>query len=335
MSRALARAGVEDVLLHTGQHYDPAMSAVFFRELDIPAPRYHLDAGSGSHARQTASMLTGLEDAILLERPDYVLVYGDTNSTLAGVLVAAKLGVPVAHVEAGLRSYNRSMPEEINRVVADSLSTLLLCPTAIAVANLAREGIVAGVHIVGDVMYDAFLNARVQAAELAPALLARLGLECGKYLLATVHRASNTDNPANLRAIVSALNSCGAPVVLPLHPRTAAAIKLNDLNFASNVTVTEPAPYLEMVALEAHASRIITDSGGVQKEALWAEVPCITLRDETEWVETVEIGWNTLTGADPARILAAIAEPRPNNSPPPIYGNGHAADKVAEMLSNT
>jgi UDP-GlcNAc3NAcA epimerase len=334
--RALAAAGIHEVLLHTGQHYDPEMSDIFFSELDIPAPRYHLGVGSGSHAAQTASMLTGIETALLEEGPDYALVYGDTNSTLAGVLAAAKLHIPVAHVEAGLRSYNRAMPEEINRVVADALSNLLFCPTATAAANLEREGITEGVRIVGDVMYDAILAAKPRADALAPALLDRLGVQSGNYLLATVHRASNTDDPANLRNIIEALGRCGYPVVFPLHPRTKAALQANNIvHRPSSIVFTDPLSYLEMIALEANAAKILTDSGGVQKEALWVGVPCITLRDETEWVETVELGWNTLTGTDPDRILAAIAAPRPDGLIPPIYGNGHAAEVIAEILQET
>lgn len=331
--RALRRAGIEEVLLHTGQHYDPGMSDVFFAELDIPTPQYNLGVGSGSHAVQTAAMLTGIEQALLAERPDYLLIYGDTNSTLAGALAAAKLGVPVAHVEAGLRSYNRTMPEEINRVVADSLSTLLFCPTAVAEANLAREGITCGVHVVGDVMYDAVLTSASCAEEVASGLLSRLGVESGGYLLATVHRASNTDDPANLAAILSALSDCGETVIFPMHPRTRLAIEAAGIATGSNVRVIEPVSYIEMLALEKHARMILTDSGGVQKEALWLQVPCVTMRDETEWVETVELGWNTLTGTDPARILAAIAAPPPQNAPPPVYGDGHAAEKIARMMA--
>src|SRR5438105_1798017 len=235
VGRALEKAGISEALLHTGQHYDPSMSDVFFRELDIREPDYNLGVGSGSHAAQTAAMLTGIEDVLLKERPDYVLIYGDTNSTLAGALAAAKLQVPVAHVEAGLRSYNRSMPEEINRVVADSLSSLLLCPTQVAVDNLAREGVTQGVHIVGDVMYDATLYAAERTQDKAQQILDRLEVTSGAYLLATVHRASNTDDPANLSAIVSALSAAGEPVVFPVHPRTRKAIKAAGIKPGGNV----------------------------------------------------------------------------------------------------
>lgn len=333
--RALKRAGIEETLLHTGQHYDTMMSDVFFSELDIPAPAYNLEVGSGSHAAQTAKMLVGIEEALPAERPDALLIYGDTNSTLAGALAAAKLHLPVIHVEAGLRSYNRAMPEEINRVVADSLSSLLFCPTTVAEANLAREGILSGVHIVGDVMYDAVLFSASRVEKVAPALLSGLGVESGGYLLATVHRASNTDDPANLAAIMTALSSCGEPVVFPVHPRTRHALKAAGLAVGGNVRLVEPVSYLEMLSLERHARKILTDSGGVQKEALWLRVPCVTMRDETEWVETVELGWNTLTGADPDRILAAIAASNPSISPPPVYGDGHAADRIADVLRET
>lgn len=332
VGRALRKAGLEEVLLHTGQHYDRDMSQVFFEELGIGEPQYNLGVGSGSHAAQTAAMLTGIEDALIKERPDALLIYGDTNSTLAGALAAAKLGAPVAHVEAGLRSYNRSMPEEINRVVADSLSTLLFCPTGAAAANLAHEGVTRGVSIVGDVMYDAVLWALERKGEEAGIILSRLGLKSGAYLLATTHRASNTDNPANLAAIISALNAAGEPVVFPVHPRTRKALDKTGIALGENIMPIEPVSYLQMLTLERHARAILTDSGGVQKEALWLMVPCITMRDETEWTETVECGWNTLTGTDPARILAALRLPRPAKAPPQIYGDGHAAERIANIL---
>ncbi|HYO50815.1 MAG TPA: UDP-N-acetylglucosamine 2-epimerase (non-hydrolyzing) [Chloroflexia bacterium] len=332
VGRALATAGVRNVLLHTGQHYDPGMSGVFFSELGIEEPDYNLGAGSGSHATQTAAMLTGIEEVVLSERPDWLLIYGDTNSTLAGALAAAKLGVPVAHVEAGLRSYNRSMPEEINRVVADSLSTFLFCPTNIAVDNLAREGVVSGVHVVGDVMYDAVLWASERVPDGEESILARLGLERGGYLLATVHRASNTDSVENLTAIMWALHATEERVVFPVHPRTLKALYNAGIRPGDNIMQIEPVSYLDMIALEKHARKILTDSGGVQKEALWFGVPCITMRDETEWVETVECGWNTLTGTNPARILEATHAPRPHGTPPQIYGDGKAAEKIATLL---
>jgi UDP-GlcNAc3NAcA epimerase len=332
VSRALQRAGVTEVLLHTGQHYDRAMSAVFFDELGIREPDYNLEVGSGSHATQTVAMLTGIEDVLMKEQPHTVLIYGDTNSTLAGALAAAKLNVPVAHVEAGLRSYNRAMPEEINRVVADSLSSLLFCPTGVAVENLRREGITEGVYIVGDVMYDAVLWAVEQKGDDPGRILHRLGLESKGYLLATVHRASNTDDANNLASIVSALNGTGEKVVFPIHPRTRKALAQSDITLGANVLATEPVSYLEMLTLERHARAILTDSGGVQKEALWLCVPCLTLREETEWVETVECGWNTLVGTDPARILAALHAPTPTAAPPQVYGDGRASERIATIL---
>ena len=330
VSRALRQAGVHEVLLHTGQHYDYGMSAVFFEELGMQEPHYNLGVGSGSHAAQTAAMLTGIEAVILDERPQWVVVYGDTKSTLAGALAAAKVGVPVAHVEAGLRSYNRAMPEEINRLVADRLSCVLFCPTQVAADNLAREGITRGVHIVGDVMYDAVLWAseRMECAHV----LSRLDVEPGKYLLATVHRAANTDDPRNLASIMLALGRAGHTVVFPVHPRTRKAMREAGISPGSNVLAADPVSYLEMLALEKHARAILTDSGGVQKEALWFGVPCITLRDETEWVETVELGWNTLAGTDPDRILAALDKPKPSAPPPPVYGDGRASERIAAVL---
>jgi len=335
LSRALrARPGVQEVLVHTGQHYDDAMSAVFFRELDLPPPDLNLGVGSGSHGAQTAAMLTALEAVLLRERPAGLLIYGDTNSTLSGALAAAKLGVPVAHVEAGLRSYNRAMPEEINRVVADALSSLLFCPSPVSAANLAREGITRGVHVVGDVMYDAVLQAAARARDsVAGPLLARLGVGAGGYLLATVHRAANTDDPARLGAIVAALNALAEPVLFPVHPRTAKALAALGQPFAPHVRPMDPVGYLEMVALESNARIILTDSGGVQKEAYWLAVPCLTLREETEWVETVDQGWNRLVGTDPVAIIAGVAAFRPQGTPAQVFGDGHAAERIAAILA--
>jgi UDP-N-acetylglucosamine 2-epimerase len=332
VGRALRGAGIEEVLLHTGQHYDPAMSDVFFSELGVDEPRYNLGVGSGSHGAQTAAMLAGIEDVLALEGPDWLLIYGDTNSTLAGALAAAKKGVPVAHVEAGLRSFNRSMPEEINRVVADALSTILFCPTDVAEANLAHEGIRSGVHVVGDVMYDAVLWASARADDEESSIVDQLALEKGKYLLATVHRASNTDAPENLTAIMWALREASEPVIFPVHPRTRKALAEAGIHAGENVMLIEPVSYLEMLALEKHARVILTDSGGVQKEALWLGVPCVTMRGETEWVETVACGWNTLAGTNPARILEALGAPRPSSPPPDVYGDGHASERIAALL---
>lgn len=324
------RARHREVLLHTGQHYDPLMSEIFFRELDLPAPDIELGVGSGTHAEQTAAMLIGIESAVANTRPEAVLVYGDTNSTLAGALAAAKMHVPIAHVEAGLRSFNRRMPEELNRVITDSLSTLLLCPSNVAVDNLAREGIRRGVHMVGDVMADVLTRFSDGAND--PATLSQFGVSPGSYVLATVHRAENTDDPARLAAIREALEASPHRVIFPVHPRTRAAMAASGRAPAASVSMIEPLGYPSMMALVRNARAVLTDSGGLQKEAYWLGVPCITLRDETEWVETVSAGWNTLTGADRRRIgdaLAAVARPAGH---PPLYGDGHAADRIVSAL---
>lgn len=332
VSRALRRAAHE-ILVHTGQHYDYGMSAVFFEELGIPEPDYNLGVGSGPHGWQTGQMLIRIEEVLLAERPDWVLVYGDTNSTLAGALAAVKLHLPLAHVEAGLRSFNRTMPEEHNRVLTDHAADLLFCPTQTAVDNLAREGIIQGVHLVGDVMYDALLHNRALAEERST-ILARLGLEAGSYFLATIHRPANTDDPATLQAILSALEeiATSVPVVFPVHPRTRHRIAELPISNPRSLMLTDPVGYLDMLSLEAHARAILTDSGGVQKEAYLLQVPCITLRAETEWVETVEAGWNLLVGADPERIFRAAREFRPAGHPPPLFGDGHAAERIVALL---
>ena len=297
----------EEVLVHTGQHYDHGMSAVFFDELAIPEPDYNLSIGSGSHGHQTGAMLGAIEDVLLAEKPDLVLVYGDTNSTLAGALAAAKLHVPVVHVEAGLRSFDRRMPEEINRVLTDHCSDLLFCPTKTAVENLAAEGITEGVHLVGDVMVDAMSYNRGIAEERSR-ILEGVGVRPGEYLVITVHRPSNTDSQENMVAILGALAEAERPVVFPVHPRTRNSLKRYGLlgKMPENILVTEPLGYLDMIHLMAHAEKILTDSGGIQKEAYMLGVPCITLRENTEWVETVEAGWNVLVGAGREEIVDAI-----------------------------
>ena len=327
----LLRQHHAEVLVHTGQHYDENMSAVFFNELALPEPDYHLEVGSDSHGRQTARMLEALEEVILRERPDRVLVYGDTNSTLAGALAAAKLAVPLAHVEAGLRSGDRRMPEEVNRIVADHCAHLLFCPTETAVAHLAREGITKGVHLTGDIMYDALREHLPPAAEAAETLAA-FDLEPGAYCLATVHRAANTDDPARLAAILAAFGRLDAPVLFPLHPRTRKAALGEGLSVAANVRLVEPVSYRRMLALEKDARAILTDSGGVQKEAYLLAVPCVTLREETEWPETLANGWNVLAGVDPGRIVTAATRPRPQATPPPVFGDGHAARRMLAAL---
>ena len=402
---------LNEVILHTGQHYDDGMSAVFFRELEIPEPKYNLAIGSGAHGAQTGQMLAAIEKVLIEEKPDWVLIYGDTNSTLAGALAAAKLHIPIAHVEAGLRSFNRRMPEEINRVVADQLSTLLLCPSQVAVDNLAAEGIggkgdrmsavidepppalratsagggqkesspvnleqsspveprtlniehsspvehrtlnieqATSVVITGDVMADALQFAATKASAQSN-ILARLGLQPQRYILATVHRAENTDDPKRLRNIMAALSELAErePVILPLHPRTRKILErtsnlepstLNveprtlNIERPSSLRIIDPLGYFDIIALEKSARMLLTDSGGMQKEAYWLKVPCITLRDETEWVETVESGWNILTGADSDRIVTAVQNFKAPATHPPLYGDGQAAEKILSIL---
>ncbi|EJG06776.1 UDP-N-acetylglucosamine 2-epimerase [Methanofollis liminatans DSM 4140] len=319
----------EEVLVHTGQHYDREMSDLFFEELKIPRPDYNLGIGSGPHGRQTGAMLAGIEEVILAEEPDLVLVYGDTNSTLAGALAAAKVHVPVAHVEAGLRSFDRQMPEEINRVLTDHISDLLLCPTETAVENLQREGITAGVHLTGDVMVDALLQHAGVAR--ASSVLADLGLD--QYRLATVHRAENTDDPARLAAIMRALGDLG-DVVLPCHPRTEKMLKNAGLyeEAKRRIGLIPPVGYLEMLALESGAKTILTDSGGVQKEAYVLGVPCITMRETTEWVETVEDGWNVLVGSDYDAIVRAARTFAPERERSDVFGKGEAARAIAAVI---
>jgi len=334
--------GVVEMLIHTGQHYDDNMSDIFFTELNIPRPHFHLGVGSGGHGRQTGQMLEKVEEVLLAEKPDAVLVYGDTNSTLAGALAAAKLHIPVAHVEAGLRSFNRKMPEEINRVLTDHLSRFLFVPTETAVANLAREGISgASVKLVGDVMYDIALR----YGNSGPATTIRkLGLPANGYILATIHRAENTDVPDRLQAIFAALRDVSrrVPVVLPLHPRTRGALRRAGLEISSESQphLIDPVGFLEMVRLEQGARLVVTDSGGVQKEAFFHRVPCVTLRDETEWVELVQLGWNRLlppTDAATIRegILAALEAPRPAAPAVTLYGGGQAANRIVRELSSS
>jgi UDP-GlcNAc3NAcA epimerase len=327
VSRVIRRTH-EEILVHTGQHYDDNMSEVFFRELSIPEPDINLGVGSGSHGAQTGAMLAGLEKVVMDARPDWVLVYGDTNSTVAGALAAAKLHVRVAHVEAGLRSFDRRMPEEVNRVLADHVSDLLLCPTRVAVGNLAHEGIARGVHLVGDVMYDAFLF-NVDAARTQSQILEEFGLQRGGFALVTVHRAENTDDAERLRAIVEGLERSGLDVVIPLHPRTRTRLSES---LPPRIRVIEPVGYIDMLALEDAAEVIATDSGGVQKEAYFLGRPCVTLRDSTEWTETVEAGWNVLVGADVKKISEAMRTFRPKGKRPDLFGDGHAAEKIAGLI---
>lgn len=328
------RKVVQEVLVHTGQHYDDSMSGVFFRELGLPEPDYHLAVGSGLHGQQTGEMLKKIEEVLLKEKPDVVLVYGDTNSTLAGALAAAKLHIPVAHVEAGLRSYNRRMPEEINRLMTDHLSALLLCPTETAVENLRQEGLTKGVHLVGDVMYDALMDG-VEIAKRTSTILNRLCVEPKRYVLATVHRAENTDDYQRLERIITALVQlarAGRKVIFPVHPRTQKLLNAHSFEFNEDILLISPAPYLDMVLLESMASVILTDSGGIQKEAYWLQVPCLTLRDETEWKETVESGWNTLVGTDSQVIVQAAEKAGPGSRTSWCWKRGEASKNVVRHI---
>ncbi len=331
VSRAL-REYHEEIIIHTGQHYNYAMSEQFFHELELPEPDYHLNCGSGLHGEQTARMLEAIEQVLLRERPTLVMVYGDTNSTLAGALAAAKLHIPIAHVEAGLRSFNRAMPEEINRVVTDHLSEKLFCPTKAACQHLRAEGITRGVELVGDVMYDLLLQVQPVVEQRARALLPSLHVAERGYVLVTVHRPVNTDDIAAMRNIAAALNAVELPVIFPLHPRTRARMGDYRLAWGEHITFIEPVGYLDMLALERGASRILTDSGGVQKEAFLLGVPCVTMREETEWVETVEAGWNILAGNHPQAIINALRLPEPQTPRGTLYGEGDAALRIARSL---
>lgn len=322
VSRALKDAGIREILVHTGQHFDDSMSAQFFRELDIPEPSHHLDINNLGHGAMTGRMLEAIELILLREKPGKMMVYGDTNSTLAGGLAAAKLHIPVAHVEAGLRSFNRAMPEETNRVLVDHLSDLLFCPTQTAVANLEQENITKGVVHVGDVMLDATLAA-VKRAEKDSRILESLSLPPKSYSVATLHRAENTDDPARFKELMSWLDKQAkdAPVVMPLHPRTKQVLQKQDIT-PRNIRIIEPLGYLDMAQLLHHAQSLYTDSGGLQKEAYFHRVPCVTLREETEWVETVDAGWNRLWRNAEYKPRRDIAD----------YGAGDASAKIAQHI---
>jgi UDP-GlcNAc3NAcA epimerase len=331
--RALRR-NHEEILVHSGQHFDYQMSDVFFDELQIPKPDFNLAVGGSSHGKMTGEMLGLLEELMVEQSPDLVLVYGDTNTTLAGGLAAAKLNIPVAHVEAGLRSFNRSMPEEVNRVLVDHLSDMLLCPTRSAVDNLASEGISEGVALVGDVMLD---TARFFADHVDPSdALARFGVEPGEFYLATVHRAATSDNLERLSAVVRALASLDLPVLWAVHPRTSKnleAFGLQDMvERSGRVRAVPPVSYIDTVSLLRSARALLTDSGGMQKEAYFFGVPCVTLREETEWVETVELGWNRLVGTDEEAIRSAVGSLDRPAERPAVYGDGHAAEAVVCAL---
>jgi len=332
LSRKL-REKFTEVLVHTGQHYDPNMSDVFFKELGLPKPDYNLGVGSGPHGEQTGRMLTEIEKVLLKEIPDVVVIFGDTNSALAGALAAAKLHIKVAHVEAGLRSFNRLMPEELNRVLIDHLSDFLFCPTETAIQNLRKEGITKGVFNTGDVMYDSILQLYGKA-EKESKILQTLNLTPKTYLYATVHRAENTDDLNRLRSIIDSFAESGETILFPIHPRTRkAAIDYKlEVNRIPNIHLIEPIGYLDNIILMGSAKKILTDSGGVQKQAFFLKVPCITLRDETEWVETVAAGWNIIVGADKRKIIDAIKRFSPVLKQTKTFGNGNAAGKITDLL---
>jgi UDP-GlcNAc3NAcA epimerase len=330
---------VREVIIHTGQHFDKNMSDIFFTELDIPKPDYNLEIANLSHGAMTGRMLEAIEAVLQEQQPNLVLIYGDTNSTLAGALAASKMHIPVSHVESGLRSFNMSMPEEINRILSDRISNYLFCPTQTAVDNLNDEGITDGVYNVGDVMYDVTLYYTERAKEQVD--LNQWGVKEGQYALCTIHRAENTDNTSRLESILEALREIATevPVIFPIHPRTRQLLRNIDReDWLHGITILEPLPYLEMLRLEMSAKAILTDSGGIQKEAFFHRVPCITMRDETEWVETLSMSWNTITGADKAKILSAFYDaglPHKNPSDNMPYGKGDSAIHILETILRT
>jgi len=341
VSKALEEAFIDEVMVHTGQHYDNNMSKTFFDELAMNKPAYNLGVGSGSHAEQTADMLKGIEKVLLKESPDSVLVYGDTNSTVAASMAAVKLCIPIAHVEAGLRSYDMAMPEEINRILTDRISTWLFCPTDVAVNNLKKEGIYAGVSNVGDVMYDVALKYK-KVALATSKILDKLNLKDKDYVLVTIHRDFNTDNKANLSEIVNAFVNINYKVVFPAHPRVYKQLErfglLDLIRKSENIILIEPVGYLDMIVLENKAKCIVTDSGGIQKEAFFHAVPCITIRPSTEWVETVELGWNYLVDADCKQIIskidmALLNENNTDHDNP--YGDGNSAGLIVSILKKS
>jgi len=326
------RKEFDEILIHTGQHYDYEMNKVFFDELRIPEPNYHLDVGSGSHGVQTGEMLKRIEKVLMKEKPDLVLVFGDTNTTLAGALAASKLHIKVGHVEAGLRSFDRLMPEEINRLLTDHCSDLLFCPTKTAVENLKREGINRGIHLTGDVMVDA-LKENIEIGEKRSKILDELNLKQKDYYLATLHRAKNTDDFERLKNITDAFCEIG-DLVFPCHPRTEKMLKNFNLwaKLTRKIKVIKPVGYLDMLILEKSAKKILTDSGGIQKEAYIFEVPCVTLRETTEWVETVEDGWNVLAGVDKEKIVKMVNGFEPARKQRDVFGNGCASERIGEII---
>ena len=331
ISKALRKAGHEEILVNTGQHYDDNMARIFFEEMGIPKPDYDLGVGSGTHASQTAGSLVGIEEILIKEKPDYIIVFGDTNATVAGALAAAKLHIKIAHIEAGLRSYNRDMPEEINRVVTDVLSNLLFVPTKGAEDNLKKEGITSGIHIVGDVMVDALMT-YTKVAEQKSHILDDLKLEKNEFMLMTIHRPSNADHDDRLLSILREVSSMDHPVIFPIHPRSRARVEKLISKTSGNIRIIDPVGYLDMMMLEKYSRLIITDSGGVQKEAYLHKTPCLTVRGETEWVETVRDGWNYIVGdqLDKISILSKdFPEPKAWNS---HYGDGQSSARIVRLL---
>jgi UDP-N-acetylglucosamine 2-epimerase len=331
LSRELRRRH-QELLLHTGQHYDYSMSGIFFDGLEMATAEINLGVGSGTHGVQTGAMLGKIEAVLMSEQPEWVVLYGDTNSTLAGGLAAAKLHIPVVHVEAGLRSFNRRMPEEVNRIVVDHLSDLLICPSKTAVQNLDLEGISRNVHLVGDIMLDVLNWALERIGTKPTGIFEQLGVSEGLYVLTTVHRSDNTDDPKRLSGILNAISALDEPVLFPVHPRARKAILDGGHQVSPRVRLIDPVGYLDMVRLTRSARRVLTDSGGLQKEAYWLGVPCLTLRDETEWVETVEAGWNMLVGSNRDRIVTAVRNFAPPVNRPPLYGNGSVAARCVDLM---
>jgi UDP-N-acetylglucosamine 2-epimerase len=330
VSHALRRHHHE-ILVHTGQHYDYQMSQAFFTELNIPIPDYNLEVGSDTHARQTGKLLICLDDVFQKEKPDLVIVRGDTNSTLAGALAASKLNIPTAHLESGERSFNRKMPEEINRIIVDAVSDLHFCSSSTAIDHLKKEGISSNVHWVGDPMYDAMLQ-NWPIAQHKSHIIETLKLISKHYALVTIHRSATTDDPQNLAKVVSILSQVGEEVVFPVHPRTRLALDRLNAHFSNSVHLIEPVGYYDMMMLEENARLIATDSGGVQREAYFMGIPCLTLRDETEWNETVKAGWNKLVGIQPEIVLKEWSTFSPRQARPKIFGDGHASQKIADII---
>ncbi|MDB4912883.1 MAG: UDP-N-acetylglucosamine 2-epimerase [Gemmatimonadetes bacterium] len=331
--RAMAGLHTKHVILHTGQHYDPTMSDVFFKELDMPAPDINLGVGSGTHAEQTAAIMLGVERALLDIKPKAVIVFGDTNSTLAATLAAAKYYFPLIHIEAGVRCNNRRMPEEINRKIIDHTSDYLICPSALAVANLGREGITDGVMNLGDFMFDTFLFAQ-SLVGTRESILKAYGVQAKQYILSTIHRELSTETGGQLITILDALGSLGEPVILPMHPRTRNRLRESGYvpKPGSQLQITEPVGYLDMLALLSDARKVVTDSGGLQKEAYWMGTPCVTIMSETTWPETIEAGWNVLVGADMNLMRAAVASEVRGTGRPLVYGPPGAAQRLVESM---